>query len=102
MTNSYQSTFNKAQIGNNIGRPPINVANMMPGVVNNYRPRGRSPVSIPPRAGSVTGTPLMRGGVMVRHNAPNPLLMPNNYPIMQVRLIKIHISTKLAITDSYK
>ncbi|GBP93803.1 MOG interacting and ectopic P-granules protein 1, partial [Eumeta japonica] len=72
----------RASVGNNVGRPALNIG-MMPGVVGSYRPRGRAPLGVPPRAAPVHGAPLVRGGIMMRHNAPNPVVMPNNYPIMQ-------------------
>lgn len=76
---SYQSSFNRGQMGNNLGRPSMNVASIMPGVSSAYRPRGRSPMAVPPRAAPVHGAPIIRGGVMVRHNAP--VLMSSNYPV---------------------
>lgn len=78
MMGSYQSSFNRSQMGNNLGRP-INVATIMPGMSSTYRPRGRTPMSVPPRAAPVHGAPIIRGGIMVRHNAP--VLMSNNYPM---------------------
>ncbi|CAB3225690.1 unnamed protein product [Arctia plantaginis] len=78
MMGSYQNSFNRGQMGNNLGRPPMNVTSIMP-TMSSYRPRGRSPMAVPPRAAPVHGAPLIRGGVMVRHNAP--ALMSSNYPV---------------------
>ncbi|KAM3968716.1 uncharacterized protein ACR2FA_000113 [Aphomia sociella] len=76
----YQNAFNRSQIGNNIGRPSMNLSNLMPGVSSGYRPRGRSPMPVPPRASPVHGVPIMRGGVVVRHNNPSQsILMSSNY-----------------------
>lgn len=76
MVNSYQNTVNRQF---NINRP-ISIANMMPGASGGYRPRGRSPMAVTPRAASVHG-PIMRGGLMIRHNSPSSSLLPNNCPV---------------------
>lgn len=63
MMGSYTSSFHRGQVGNNIGRPPI--GNVM--TSSGYRPRGRTPMSIPPRSTPVQGIPILRSGIMVRH-----------------------------------
>lgn len=78
MMGSYQSTFNRSNMHNSQGRQSSNMSNAMPGLSSSYRPRGRTPMSVPPRAMPVHGVPILRGGVMVRHNAP--VLMSSNYP----------------------
>ncbi|XP_075990477.1 uncharacterized protein LOC142986109 [Anticarsia gemmatalis] len=79
MMGSYQNSFNRGQMGNNLGRPALNVASMMPGVSSSYRARGRSPMAVPPRAAPVHGAPILRGGVMVRQNSP--VVMSSNYTV---------------------
>ncbi|XP_030026775.2 MOG interacting and ectopic P-granules protein 1 [Manduca sexta] len=78
--NPYQSSFNRGNLGPNLSRP-MTVANMLPGVSSAYRPRGRSPMAIPPRAAPVHGTPIVRGGIMARHNSP--VIPSSNYPTKQ-------------------
>ncbi|XP_064076546.1 FK506-binding protein 5-like isoform X2 [Vanessa tameamea] len=75
MMGSYHNTFHRGQVGNNIGRPP------MSGVMasTSFRPRGRSPMGIAPRSTPVQGIPILRSGVMVRHNTPSPVLVSPNY-----------------------
>ncbi|CAK1588809.1 unnamed protein product [Parnassius mnemosyne] len=82
MMGTYQSAFHRGQVGNNLGRPPLAATVTGPTVGGSaaFRARGRSPISVPPRSTSVHGTPMLRGGVMIRHNAPAPVLMPTNYP----------------------
>ncbi|CAH2034285.1 unnamed protein product, partial [Iphiclides podalirius] len=46
-----------------------------------YRARGRSPLAAPSRGPPALGGPLLRGGVMIRHAAPAPVLVPANFPI---------------------
>ncbi|KAI8430886.1 hypothetical protein MSG28_001016 [Choristoneura fumiferana] len=58
--------FGRTQVGNNIVRPPMNMASLMSGVgmgAGSFRARGRTPAAAPPRA------PMIRG-VMVRHTTP--------------------------------
>ncbi|XP_072930486.1 uncharacterized protein [Epargyreus clarus] len=76
MMSPYQNSFQRGQVGNNVGRPPI--SNIIAGLSTSYRPRGRSPMTIVPRSTTVQGTPILRGGVMIRHSNPSLL---NNYPI---------------------
>lgn len=80
MMGSYQNTFSRPGIvNNNQGRQSTSVSSIMPGGSASYRPRGRNTMSVPPRAMPVHGVPILRGGVMVRHNAP--VLMSSNYPV---------------------
>ncbi|CAG5008147.1 unnamed protein product [Parnassius apollo] len=81
MMGTYQSAFHRGQVGNNLGRPPLASTVTGPTVGGSaaFRARGRSPMAVPPRS-SVHGTSMLRGGVMIRHNAPTPVLMPTNYP----------------------
>ncbi|KAJ8737219.1 hypothetical protein PYW07_000490 [Mythimna separata] len=79
MMGSYQNTFNRSSIGSSQGRQSTSVSSIMPGVSSQYRPRGRAPMTMPARALPVHGVPILRGGVMVRHNSPS--LMSSNYPI---------------------
>lgn len=77
--NNMMSSFNRGQMGNHLVRPPaMNVGNVLSGMSSAYRPRGRSPMAVPPRAAPVHGAPILRGGVMIRHNAP--MSMSSNYP----------------------
>ncbi|XP_037867673.1 uncharacterized protein DDB_G0284459 [Bombyx mori] len=71
----YQNQFNR-HVGNNINRP-MSVTNMAPG--GSFRPRGRAPLSMPPRGAPIPvhGAPIIRGGVMIRHNSP---AASSNYP----------------------
>lgn len=66
MMGSYHNTFHRGQVGNNLGRPPI--GNIM--ASTSFRPRGRPPMGMPPRSTPVQGIPILRSGVMVRHNTP--------------------------------
>lgn len=75
----YQNTFNRGQMGNNINRTPVNIGTMVPGVSVGYRPRGRSPMGITPRAPPVHGIPIIRAGPINRHNSP--VLMQSNFPV---------------------
>ncbi|XP_032526492.2 uncharacterized protein LOC116777198 [Danaus plexippus] len=74
MMGSYTSSFHRGQVGNNIGRPPI--GNVM--TSSGYRPRGRTPMSIPPRSTPVQGIPILRSGIMVRHASASGANFPNN------------------------
>lgn len=76
----YQNTFNRGQMGTNINRTPINISNMVPGLSAGYRPRGRSPIAVPPRSTPVHGIPIIRTGSMARHNSP--VLMQSSFPIV--------------------
>ncbi|XP_026758266.1 MATH and LRR domain-containing protein PFE0570w-like [Galleria mellonella] len=78
----YQNAFNRSQVGNNL-RAPMNLPNLMAGVSTGYRPRGRSPMPVSPRATPVHGVPIIRSGVVVRHNSPTSqsILMSSNYSV---------------------
>ncbi|CAH2103535.1 unnamed protein product [Euphydryas editha] len=75
MMGSYHNTFHRGQVGNNLGRPPM--SNVM--ASTSFRPRGRSPMGITPRSTPVQGIPILRSGVMVRHNTPSPVMVSPNY-----------------------
>lgn len=81
MLSSYQATFTRTPMGmNNLIRTPLPNTNVLPAGINNYRPRNRATLPVTTRITPSHGTPMMRGGIMVRHNAPTTLA--NNYPIM--------------------
>ncbi|XP_053617528.1 MOG interacting and ectopic P-granules protein 1-like [Plodia interpunctella] len=83
MVGPYQSNFSRSQVGiNNIGRPPLNMGNMIPGMPVLGRPRGRPPMSTP-RPSAVSGVPIIRSGLMIMHNNPPPGTTISNYPMIQ-------------------
>ncbi|XP_053623760.1 histone-lysine N-methyltransferase, H3 lysine-79 specific-like [Plodia interpunctella] len=67
MMSPYQNAFNRS-VGNNMGRPSLNMGNLMAGVTSQYRPRGRSPMAPAPRGTPIQGIPILRGGVMIRNS----------------------------------
>lgn len=85
MMGSYHNTFHRGQVGNNLGRPPI--GNIM--ASTSFRPRGRPPMGMPPRSTPVQGIPILRSGVMVRHNTPSPVMVSPNYPLGGVSIYNI-------------
>lgn len=76
MLGSYQNTFNRNNVSNNVGRPSLYASNVAAGA-STYRPRGRTPVHIPPRPVPIQGSPTLPRGIMVRQSTP--VLMPSNY-----------------------
>lgn len=83
MMSPYQSNFNRSQINlNNMGRPPLNVPNVIPGMAILGRPRGRPPMATP-RPTAVSGVPIIRSGLMIMHNNPPAGTTISNYPIIQ-------------------
>ncbi|KAL4717608.1 hypothetical protein ACJJTC_000757 [Scirpophaga incertulas] len=77
--NPYQNTFNRGQTGTTI-RGAINISGIG-STITPYRPRGRSPMTVPPRNPPVHGIPIIRGPSMLRHNVPSAAPMPNSYQI---------------------
>lgn len=80
MMSSYQSNYNRPNM-NNMGRPQLNITNALPNMPMLGRPRGRPPLSGPPRPSAVSGMPIIRSGVMIMHNTP-PGTTISNYPIV--------------------
>ncbi|KAL4711863.1 hypothetical protein ACJJTC_006032 [Scirpophaga incertulas] len=79
----YQNTFSRAHVGvNNLGRPPLNVSNVISGMPVLGRPRGRPPM-VPPRPSTVSGVPIIRSGLMIMHNNSPSGTSISNYPILQ-------------------
>ncbi|XP_041986912.1 MOG interacting and ectopic P-granules protein 1 isoform X2 [Aricia agestis] len=73
--NPYQYNFNRApMIQNHVGKAIIN--SILP---NNFRPRLRTPVPMP-RANSVQGVSILRGGATIRPSIPSAAFMQNNFP----------------------
>lgn len=85
---SYQNSFNRGQVVNNMSRP-MNIGSLGPGVSAAYRPRVRSPMGVPPRPVPILhGLPVVRSGVMIRQNAP--VVNSSNFPMVRC---SIHITT---------
>ncbi|KAM3963909.1 MOG interacting and ectopic P-granules protein 1 [Aphomia sociella] len=79
----YQSNFNRSQMNvNNLGRPPLNISGVVPGMPMLGRPRGRPPLAAP-RPTAVSGVPIIRSGLMIMHNTPPAGTTISNYPIVQ-------------------
>lgn len=98
MVPSYGSNFNRQMGVNNVGRPPLNLGNVsMQGMPILGRPRGRPPITGPPRAAPVSGVPIIRSGVMIMHNTP-PGTTIANYPIMQNNQNNVSATPKISIT----
>lgn len=84
MPGSYQSNFNRTQMNmNNLSRPQIGMANVIPSMPILGRPRGRPPTTGPPRPQPVSGVPILRSGVMIMHNSPAVGTSIANYPMIQ-------------------
>ncbi|CAH0595415.1 unnamed protein product [Chrysodeixis includens] len=80
---TYPTNFNKTQINmNNLSRPQINMPNVISSMPVLGRPRGRPPISGPPRPTPVAGVPILRSGVMIMHNSPAVGTTIANYPMM--------------------
>ncbi|CAH0716135.1 unnamed protein product, partial [Brenthis ino] len=73
MMSSYHNAFHRGQMGNNLGRPPMNNAMSSTG----FRPRARMPFI--PRTAPMQAIPVLRTGVTVRHST-SPGLMSSNFP----------------------
>ncbi|CAG9791360.1 unnamed protein product [Diatraea saccharalis] len=94
----YQTSFNRAQVGlNNLGRPPLNVSNVISGMPMLGRPRGRPPLA-PPRPTTVSGVPIIRSGLMIMHNTPPAGTTISNYPIIQNNQTTNNATPKISIT----
>ncbi|XP_075983491.1 uncharacterized protein LOC142981446 [Anticarsia gemmatalis] len=84
MVGPYQTNFNRTQMNmNNLSRPQLNITNVMPNIPVLGRPRGRPPITGPPRATPVSGLPIIRSGVMIMHNTPPVGTTIANYPMIQ-------------------
>ncbi|XP_047040404.1 uncharacterized protein LOC124644840 [Helicoverpa zea] len=84
MMGSYQNNLNRGHMGSSQGRQVASFT-----VSASYRPRTRTPMSVAPRSLPVHGVPILRSGVMVRHNAPASL--SSNYPVSNhVRQKSVH------------
>ncbi|PZC80011.1 hypothetical protein B5X24_HaOG215480 [Helicoverpa armigera] len=84
MMGSYQNNLNRGHMGSSQGRQVASFT-----VSASYRPRTRTPMSVAPRSLPVHGVPILRSGVMVRHNAPSSL--SSNYPVSNhVRQKSVH------------
>ncbi|XP_013197485.2 MOG interacting and ectopic P-granules protein 1 [Amyelois transitella] len=99
MVAPYQSNFSRSQVGMNLGRPPLNMGNVIPGMPVLGRPRGRPPLSTP-RPAAVSGVPIIRSGLMIMHNNPPPGTTISNYPLIQNNLGNNNASAtpKISIT----
>lgn len=79
----YPSNFNRAQINmNNTNRAQL-ITNVIPNMPVLGRPRGRPPITGPPRPTPVSGLPIIRSGVMIMHNSPSVGTTIANYPMIQ-------------------
>ncbi|XP_021182419.1 MOG interacting and ectopic P-granules protein 1 [Helicoverpa armigera] len=84
MVGSYQTNFNRSQMNmNNLSRPQMNMSNVIPSMPILGRPRGRPPITGPPRPQNVSGVPILRSGVMIMHNTPAVGTTIANYPMIQ-------------------
>ncbi|XP_068617575.1 MOG interacting and ectopic P-granules protein 1-like [Battus philenor] len=86
MMGTYQSAFNRASMNalragtvSSAGGPAVASSAGCVNVGGSYRMRGRSPLATAPRAGPVHGAPMLRGGIMIRHNTP--ALLPSGFPV---------------------